>query len=140
MKKQIINAETGEWAEHDVAYADAVVVHLDGAKRLFISGVVAEGEDIETQTRSVLKQIEALVADHDGGIEDIVRVRVYISQPEMDEKSLEIVHDVRNEFFVQDHLPASTLVEVEALVSDEFLIEIDADTIIPDNSWDVEHR
>ena len=140
MRKQIINTETGEWAEHDVAYADAVVVHLGGAKRLFISGVVAEGEDIETQTRSVLDQIETMLADHNGGMEDIVRVRVYISQPEMDEKSLEIVHDVRSEFFVQDHLPASTLVEVEDLVSDEFLIDIDADAIIPDDGWDVEQR
>ena len=140
MKKQIINTETGEWAEHDVAYADAVVVHLNSAKRLFISGVVAEGEDIEAQTRNVLEQIETMLADHDGGMEDIVRVRVYISQPEMDEDSLEAVHDVRNEFFVQDHLPASTLVEVEALVSDEFLIEIDADAIIPGDGWDVERR
>ena len=140
MKKQIINADTGEWAEHDVAYADAVVVHLDGAKRLFISGVVADGEDIETQTRNVLEQIEDLVVDHDGGMEDIVRMRVYISRPEMDEESLETVHDVRNEFFSQEHLPASTLVEVEDLVSDEFLIEIDTDAIIPDDSWDVEQR
>ena len=140
MKKQIINPETGDWADHEVAYSDGVVVHMAGAKRMFISGVVADGEDIETQARNVLEQIEGMVTDYDGGMEDIVRVRVYINQPEMDEDSLETVHDVRNEFFLQDHLPASTLIEVEDLVSDEYLIEIDADAIIPDDDWEVEQR
>ena len=138
MKKQIINTDTGEWAKHDVAYSDGVVVHMDGAKRLFLSGIVAEGKDLETQTRNVLTQIETMLADHNGEMKDIVRVRVYISQPEMDEDSLEIVHNVRNQFFPWDHLPASTLTEVENLVSDEFLIEIDADAIIPDGGWEVE--
>lgn len=138
MKKQIINPETGDWAEHDVAYSEGVVVHLAGAKRVFVSGIVAEGENIEVQTRSVLEEIEDMLADHGGEMEDVVRVRVFISRPQMDEECLETVHDVRNEFFSQDHLPASTLVEVEDLVNDDYLIEIDADAIIPDDEWNVE--
>lgn len=138
MKKEIINPETGDWAEHEVAYAEAVAVQLADAKRVFISGIVAEGETIEVQTRRVLEYIEGLLADHGGGMEDVVRVRVFISQPLMDDETLEIVHDVRNEFFLQEHLPASTLVEVEDLVTDDYMIEIDADAIIPDDEWEVE--
>ncbi|WP_248898361.1 RidA family protein [Haloplanus halobius] len=139
MKKEIVNPETGEWAEHDVAYSDAVVVHMPDAKRMFISGVAAEGDDIETQTQATLEKIEDMLSEFGGGMEDVVRVRVYINRPEMDEDSLETVHGVRSEFFVQEHLPASTLIEVEDLVSDEFLIEIDADAVIPDDGWETEH-
>ena len=138
MRKEIVNPETGDWSEHDVAYSDAVVVHTADAKRVHVSGVVAEGEDIEVQTRGVLEAIEELLADHDGGMEDVVRVRVYVASPELDEGSLETVHAVRSEFFPEAHLPASTLVEVEDLVREEFLIEIDADAVVPDDGWEVE--
>ena len=140
MRKEIVNPETGDWSDHEVAYSDAVVVHTEGAKRVYVSGMVAEGEDIEAQTRGVLEAIEAVLSDCDGGMEDVVRVRVYVNRPELDEGSLETVHAVRSEFFPRDHLPASTLVETEDLVSDEFLIEIDADAVVPDDGWDVERR
>lgn len=117
-----------------MAYAEGVVVHLTDAKRVFVSGVVADGETIESQTRSVLEYVEGLLADYGGGMGDIVRVRVFISHPEMDEETPETVHDVRNEFFRREHLPSSTLVE------DNYMIEIDVDAIIPADRWDVEQR
>lgn len=137
MNKQIVNPETGEWAKHDVAYSDCVVVDIPGAKRLFVSGVVAEGENVRAQTRNVLKQIEDIVSEQGGGMEDVVRVRVYVAGPTLDETTLESIHDVRSEFFVKDHLPASTLVEVENLVQDDYQIEIDADAIVPDDGWEL---
>lgn len=140
MRKEIVNPETGEWADHETAYSDTVVVHLPESKRAYISGVAAEGPDLETQTRNVLEKIEGILDDFGGTMEDVVRVRVYMNKPTMDEDTLEVVHGVRQEFFVQGHLPSSTLVEVEDLVSDEFLIEIDADAIIPDDEWTVESR
>ena len=71
-------------------------------------------------------------------MEDIVRVRIYVNKSHLNDESLEIIHTTRREFFVKEHYPASTLVEVENLVKDQFLIEIDADGIIPDGEWDVE--
>ncbi|MCQ4333955.1 RidA family protein [Natronomonas sp. F2-12] len=138
MRKEIINPETGDWAEHEVAYAEGVAVQLPGAKRVFLSGIVAEGETIEAQTRSTLEYIEGLLSEYGGGMEDVVRVRVFISRPQMDEETLETVHDVRNEFFLREHLPASTLVEVEDLVDDDYMIEIDADAVIPEEGWETE--
>lgn len=138
MRKQIINPETGEWAEHETAYADGVVVHVPGGKRVFLSGVVAEGDGIEEQTRAVLEDIETTLSDLGGGMGDVVRVRVYIARPAMDEESLETVHGIRSEFFDQEQLPASTLVEVEDLVEETFHVEIDADAFISEEGWDVE--
>jgi enamine deaminase RidA (YjgF/YER057c/UK114 family) len=139
MNKQVINSETEEWAEHEVAYSDCVAVDVSGAKRLFISGVVAEGESVKAQTWNVLEEIKNIVSEQSGGMEDIVRVRVYIAKPALDKTTLEDLHNIRSEFFIEDHLPASTLVEVENLVRDRYQIEIDADAIIPKEGWELDH-
>ncbi|MFP8954597.1 RidA family protein (plasmid) [Natrialbaceae archaeon A-arb3/5] len=138
MKKKIINPETGEWAEHEVAYSDGVAIETPTHTRIFISGVISDEDGIEAQTRDVLTQIEETVTEYGGDMTDIVRVRVYITRPNMDEETLEVVHATRREFFVKDHYPASTLVEVEDLVDDQSMIEIDADAVIPNEEWNVE--
>ena len=137
MKKQLIQPDTGDWADHDVAYAEGVVVHTDEAKRVYISGTVSDADGIETQTRDVLERIESMLASVGGDLRDVVRVRVYLNEPALSAESLEAVHEVRNEFFDGEHLPASTLVEVENMVTEEYLIEIDADAVIPDDGWEV---
>ncbi len=147
MKKQIINPKEGEvdattgpnWAEHKTAYSRGVIVHGPGYKQLFLTGLCSEEETLEDQTRDILSQIEEEIEDLGGGMEDVVRVRVYMSRPTMDEDTLELVHNIRSEYFVDGHLPASTLIEVEDLVRDRYLIEIDADVIIPEDGWEVEH-
>lgn len=140
MKKTIANPETGEWAEHDVAYSDAVIVEHPTHKRAYITGMISDAPDIEQQTREVLTSIESILEDHGGDMRDVVRVRVYINNPHMTEESLETVHGVRLEFFDEEHLPSSTLVEVEDLVDEASYIEIDADAVIPDDGWDVDSR
>jgi len=142
MKKQIINPEEGEtqWAGHETAFSRGVVVHTPAYKRVFITGIVSEADGLEAQTRDILTQIKNELSNIDGGMDDIVRVRVYMNRPEMDEETLEVVHNVRNEFFSQEHLPASTLIEIEDLVREKYKIEIDADAVIPkDDNWEVEN-
>ena len=138
MRKTLINPETGDWADHEVAYSDAVTVEYPSHTRVFISGVISDAAGIEAQTRDVLSQIESRMTDAGGQMDDIVRVRVYLSQPHMDAGTLETVHDVRCEFFGREHFPASTLVEVEGLVEETALIEIDADGVIPTEGWHTE--
>lgn len=138
MRKQIVNPETGDWADYETAFSDGVVVHAPGHARVYVSGRVAEGDSIEEQTRGVLESIEADLADLGGSMRDVVRVRVYVASPHLDEESLETVHRVRAEFFEPGHYPASTLVEVEGLVRDRYVIEIDADAVVPDDGWETE--
>lgn len=126
-----------------VAFSKAVVIEHDGYQRVHISGTVAFDEDrtvvakgdLAGQTRHVLELIEGLLAEFDGDMTDIVRVRVYM--PELTDEGLRTVHEVRHEFFEHEHKPASTLVEVGGLVDDDLLIEIDAEAVIPDDGWSV---
>ena len=80
------------------------------------------------QTRQTLENIREVLAREGGTMDDIVRVRVYVTQ--LDSASLRDIHDVRSEFWTEGKYPASTLVRVDQLIRDGALIEIDADAVI----------
>jgi 2-iminobutanoate/2-iminopropanoate deaminase len=116
-------------------FSDAVRVELPGCALLFISGKVGTdadgrvvGRTMKQQTRQVLENIKT-VLDHEGAtFDDVVRVRVYVTQ--VDQLSLRDIHEVRSTYFREGHYPASTLVRVDQLIRDGALIEIDADAVI----------
>ena len=116
-------------------YSDAVRVDLGGCALLFISGKVGikddgtlAGRGMREQTRQTLENIKAVLAREGGTMDDIVRVRVYVTQ--LDSLSLRDIHGVRSEFWTEGKYPASTLVRVDQLIRDGALIEIDADAVI----------
>lgn len=116
-------------------FSDAVRIQLPDCALLFISGVVGTdetgavvGRTMREQTRQVLERIKGVLAREGGTMDDIVRVRVYVTQ--LDQQSLRDVHDVRSQYFREGNYPASTLVRVSQLIPDGGLIEIDADAVI----------
>ena len=116
-------------------FSDAVRVQLPDYALLYISGVIGTDEQgnvvdrtMRGQTRLALEKIKA-VLDHEGGtFDDVVRVRVYVTQ--IDRASIRDIHDVRSTYFTPGKYPASTLVRVDQLIRDGALIEIDADAVI----------
>ena len=116
-------------------FSDAVRVDLAGCAMVFISGKVAVDESgkvvsrtMREQTRHVLDSIKSVLTREGGTMDDIVRVRVYVTQ--LDQQSLKEIHEVRSAYFRPGHYPASTLVRVDQLIRDGALIEIDADAVI----------
>ena len=143
MRKTILDPEAGDELLEDAdvdgtAYSRGVAVELDGYTRVFLSGVTpveAADGSVEAQTREVLETIQSLLADRDGTMRDVVRIRVYVE--DVSEPEFETIHRVRGEFFDREHLPASALIEVEGIVRGDVEIEIEA--IVPEDGWDVEH-
>lgn len=115
-------------------FCDAVKVQLKDCVMLFISGKLGVGPDgslgrtIREQTQQVLENIRELLVREGATMDDIVRVRVYVTQ--IDAASLRDIHDVRSKFWTAGKYPASTLVRVDQLVRDGALIEIDADAVV----------
>lgn len=103
---------------------------------LHISGQVSQGEDgrvvgegdIAVQTRQVLENIRGVLASVGGTMADIQKVTIFVT----DISRLMDIHAVRAEFFPPPY-PASTLVQVTALVRPEYLIEIEAVAVIPED-------
>lgn len=146
MRRTIIGPETGDdlvesAAGERAAFATATVVHRPGEKRVHVSSMVAEGveePDVERQTRAILSDIEDCLAEVDGDMGDVVRVRVYVRSPHLTPENLRTIHRVRGEFFDAEAFPASTLVEVERLVREAYVVEVDADAVVPEGGWETE--
>ena len=116
-------------------FCDAVKVQLKECVMLFISGKVGmkadntlAGRTMREQTQQTLENIRDVLTREGGTMDDIVRVRVYVTQ--VDALSLRDIHDVRSKFWTEGKYPASTLVRVDQLIRDGALIEIDADAVI----------
>jgi reactive intermediate/imine deaminase len=101
---------------------------------LFVSGVVpvdrdrelVGGDDVVAQARAVFANMEQVLAAAGCTFADVVKVTVYLT--DIDDRSR--VNPVRQQVFGETR-PASTLVEVSALVIPGARIEVDAVALVP---------
>jgi 2-iminobutanoate/2-iminopropanoate deaminase len=102
-----------------------------GRALLFTQGMTARGADsqrvapydVEGQTRRIIQQIEALVVEAGGTLDDVVYMTVFITK--MDDATK--IAKVRDEFWDPANMPpVSTTVEISSLVSDDCMVEIHA--------------
>lgn len=105
---------------------EGVRLHISGQVAFDAEGNVVGVGDIRAQTRKVLDNIKTILAAVGGLMSDIVQVVVYVT----DMSHLKAIHEVRAEYFERPY-PASTLVQVSALIRPELLIEISAIAVIP---------
>jgi len=108
-------------------------VEVPSGRTIYVSGqvsmdaegnVVGEG-DITAQTETVLEHVKTVVEEAGGGMEDIVKVTVFITDMGLYDE----IHEVRRRYF-EEPFPASSMVEVSALVDPRLLIEIEAVAVV----------
>jgi enamine deaminase RidA (YjgF/YER057c/UK114 family) len=85
--------------------------------------------DPAAQTRAIIEVIEKALADAGASLKDVVRTRIYLT----DILHWEAVGRVHGEFFA-DIRPANSMFQVTAFVRPEWLVEIEADAVIPEAS------
>lgn len=101
---------------------------------LFVSGVVpvdanrelVGGDDVVAQARKVFENMGEVLAAAGASFADVVKVTVFLT--DVDDRPL--VNTVRQEVFGETR-PASTLVEVSALVIPGARIEVEAVALVP---------
>jgi enamine deaminase RidA (YjgF/YER057c/UK114 family) len=86
---------------------------------------VAKG-DPAAQTRAILETIGGALAEAGASLKDVVRTRVYL----VDIAHFDAVARVHGEFF-GDIRPANSTLQVTAFVNPDYLVEIEADAVIP---------
>ncbi len=101
--------------------AEGDVIYVSGLTSRNRDGSVHGAGDVRAQTRRILENLQKILATADAGLDDVVRVTVYIT----DMGDFDAIHEVRRQFFAGTR-PASTMVEVSRLVEPEMLIEIEA--------------
>ena len=106
------------------------VVDVPAGRTLYIAGQVAfdaEGNlvgkgDVRAQTEQVFRNLSTALEGAGATLADVVKLNWYVR----DASQLATYREVREQFLGTGPRPASTLVEVKALVRDDLLIEIEA--------------
>ena len=112
------------------------VVVATGQRQVFISGQCSVNEagelvgkgDLGLQMEQVLRNIERALLAADAGFGDLVRLTIYVVDYSPEKR--EVMQLVRNRYIPSDAGPASTLIGVSRLVSEDFLVEVEAQAIV----------
>jgi enamine deaminase RidA (YjgF/YER057c/UK114 family) len=122
------NISSGAKWENIVGYSRAVRV----GNVIEISGTVASdqesvvyGEDEYQQTKFILKKIENILGEAGATINDVVRTRIYVLNIEKWNEIAKAHQEVFGSI-----KPATSMVEVNKLISPEYLVEIEATAIL----------
>jgi enamine deaminase RidA (YjgF/YER057c/UK114 family) len=124
------NIPSGTKWETIAGYSRAVrmgnVIHVSGTTATDENGQVVGAGDPYAQTVYIIQKIERALKQAGATLQDVVRTRIYVT----DASRWESVARAHGEFF-GDIRPANTLVEVSALIGPEYLVEMEAEVILP---------
>jgi 2-iminobutanoate/2-iminopropanoate deaminase len=132
MTKKVINPDT---VFNTLQYGFSQAVVSSGSRRMHLSGQVGvdqkeqlSGPDLEAQVFSSFENISAILKEAGATLASVVMLRIYIKESAKDDQ--EVIVKALKTFFPEDP-PASSWIIVSGLSEPEWLIEIEAEAVLP---------
>lgn len=121
--------QSGAPWEDEAGYCRAIAagnhVYVTGTVPLAPDGTTHAPGDGYAQAKRCLEIILEAIAKLGGGVEHVVRTRMFVTDIERWEEYSRAHAEV-----FAEHRPATTMVEVRRLIRDDCLIEIEADAVL----------
>ena len=122
------NISSGSPWEASIGYSRAVrvgnTIEVSGTVAAGDNGVVGRGDGYE-QAKFILQKIEKALIEAGASVENVIRTRIYVT----DITQWQAIGKAHGEVFGTIR-PATTVLEVSKLVSDDYLVEIEATAIV----------
>jgi len=129
MKKRQLIASGAKW-ENIVGYSRAVrignVIEVSGTTAVENDRII-HVDDAYRQTRYIIQKIERALKEAGAGLEDVIRTRMFVT----DISRWEEYGKAHGEFF-KEIKPATSMVEVQALIHPDMMLEMEATAILSD--------
>lgn len=136
MKKTYINPEAlPDWKEF---FTQVVTVEAHGIKTIYVSGqvgvdtqqnLVGDGS-LSTQSKQAFANLATALASAGASLADVVKITVYVVNYKYEDVT--VLGALIQQHFAAAPPPACSLIGVQALARDEFLIEIEATAVCKD--------
>ncbi len=114
---------------HAVVVEHGKLVYLAGQVALNAEGELVGARDFRAQVTQAFENLRTVLAAVGATPAQIVKLNYYVVGLTGDK--LAVLREVRDGFIDKSHPPASTLVGVQALFRDGFLVEIEGIAVLP---------